>query len=127
MKEYLLLFRNEKADDGKAPSSEQMQAVMKQWQQWISGLAAQGNYGGTNRLLPEGKMIRSGTVITDGPYTEGKEMLGGYIIAKAASIDEAVELAKACPILTYGGNVEIRPVMPIDYDPKSENFLLVVN
>jgi hypothetical protein len=126
MNEYMLLFRNERPDDGKTPPSAELHARMKQWQTWINGLASQGHYNGTNRLLPEGKMIRPGTVVTDGPYTEAKEMLGGYVIAKAASLDEAVELAKGCPILTYGGHVEIRPVMPIDDDPASANFLLPV-
>ena len=127
MKEFMMLFRNEKAEGAEKPSAEQMQAVMQQWQQWITGLAAKGNYSGTNRLLPEGKTIKPGAVITDGPYLEAKEMVGGYLIVKAGSLDEAVEMAKGCPSLAYGGHVEIRPVMAIDADPKSANFLAPVN
>ena len=123
MKEYMMIFRNEKNEDGEMPSAEQMQAVMKQWQNWIGGIVAQGKYSGTNRLLPEGKTIKSNKVITDGPYVEGKEMIGGYLIVKANSLDEAVEMAKSCPNLIYGGNVEVRSVMPIEYDAGSENFL----
>src|SRR5687767_6425745 len=119
----MMIFRNEKNEGGEMPSAEQMQAVVKQWQNWIGGIAAQGKYSGTNRLLPEGKTIKPNKVITDGPYVEGKEMIGGYLIVKANSLDEAVEMAKSCPNLTYGGNVEIRNVMPIEYDTGSENFL----
>ena len=121
MKEYMLLFRNEKMEQ--APSAEQMKMMMQQWQSWISGMAKQGNYSGTNRLLPEGKTLKPNNVITDGPYLEAKEMVGGYVIVKADSLDEAVNIARACPNLQYGGNVEVRAVMPIDDDPTSGTFL----
>ena len=121
MKEYMMIFRNEKKDD--KPSAEQMNTMMQQWQSWIGGIAAKGNYSGTNRLLPEGKTIRSNKAITDGPYVEGKEMIGGYLIVKANSIDEAMEMAKTCPGLLYGGNVEVRSVMEIESDAYSKNFL----
>ena len=122
MKEYMMIFRNEKKE-GQVPSAEQMQAMMKQWQNWIGNIAKQGRYAGTNRLLPEGKTIKPNKIISDGPYMEVKEMIGGYLIVKAKSLDEAVEMAQSCPNLTYGGNVEVRSVMPIDGDAKSESFL----
>jgi hypothetical protein len=123
MKEYMMIFRNEKKESDAKPSEEQMNTMMHQWQSWIGGIAEKGNYSGTNRLLPEGKTIRSNKVITDGPYVEAKEMVGGYLIVKANSIDEAMEMAKTCPGLLYGGNVEVRSVMAIDYDSQSKNFL----
>ncbi len=123
MKEFMLIFRNEKQSGGQAPSAEQMLAVLKQWKNWIGGIAAKGKYSGTNRLLSEGKTIKPNNLITDGPYTEGKEIVGGYLIVKANTMDEAVELAKSCPSLSYGGNVEVRSVMPIESDAKSEKFL----
>ena len=123
MNEYMLIFRNQKPEADKTPSAEQMQAVMKHWQTWIGGLAKQGKYSGTNRLLSEGKTVKPNKVVSDGPFMEAKEMVGGYVICKARSIDEAVELAQSCPNLQYGGNVEIRPVMVIDYDTGSEKFL----
>ena len=123
MNEYMMLFRNEKSEGGPAPLAEQMQTVMKQWQTWIKGIAANGKYSGTNRLLSEGKSLKPGNAITDGPYAEGKEIVGGYLIVKADSLDEAVEMAKSCPNLIYGGNVEIRSVMSMDDDPRSNNFL----
>ncbi|MEO6230581.1 MAG: YciI family protein [Ferruginibacter sp.] len=127
MNEYMLIFRNEKAHDELKPTAEQMGALMKEWQIWISTIAKQGNYSGTNRLLPQGKTIRPGNVISDGPFLEAKEMLGGYVIVKTASLDEATDIAKACPNLLYGGNVEVRPVMNIDSDPTSATFLDPVN
>ena len=122
MKEFLMLFRNE-SSEGPRPSAEQMQAVLKQWQQWIKKIAAQGRYSGTNRLLSEGKTLKPGKTITDGPFIEAKEMVGGYLVVKANSLDEAVEMAKECPNLIYGGNVEVRSVMAIDDDPSSDGFL----
>ena len=123
MKEFMLIFRNEKTEGAEKPSAEQMQAIMKQWQSWIRGIAKMGQYSGTNRLLPEGKSIKPDKIISDGPYMEVKEMVGGYVIVKAGSLNEAVELAKGCPNLLYGGNVEVRDDMEIDYDTTSEKFL----
>ena len=123
MKEFMLIFRNEKSTGAAPPSAEQMQAMMSQWQKWIRNVAEKGRYSGTNRLLPEGKTLKPGNIITDGPYLESKELVGGYLIVKANTIDEAVEMAKSCPNLLYGGNVEVRSVMGIDNDPKSEGFL----
>jgi hypothetical protein len=122
MKEYMMIFRNEKME-GEMPSAEQMQMVMQQWQSWIGRIAKQGNYNGTNRLLAEGKTVKPNKVVTDGPYMEAKEMVGGYLIVKANSLDEALEMAQSCPNLLYGGNVEVRAVMPIDDDPNSQTFL----
>ncbi len=127
MKEYMLIFRNEKSDNNEAPSAEQMRAVLKEWQNWIRCIAEQGKFSGTNRLLPEGKTLKPGNVITDGPYAEAKELIGGYVLVKAETLDGAVEIAKSCPNLKYGGNVEVRSVMPIDSDPKSDSFLIPVD
>lgn len=123
MKEFMLIFRNEKTEGTEKPSTEQMQAIMKQWQNWIQGIAAKGQYSSTNRLLPEGKSIKPDKIVSDGPYMEVKEMIGGYVIVKTGSLNEAVELAKGCPNLLYGGNVEVRAVMNIEYDTAAENFL----
>jgi hypothetical protein len=127
MKEYMMIFRNERSENPTPPPAEKMQKMMSEWQQWIAGLAASGNYSGTNRLLPEGITIRPGMVITNGPYVELKEMVGGYLIVKANSLDEAIGMAKACPNLSYGGNVEVRAVMGIDDDPASPTFLAPKN
>ena len=124
MKEFMMLFRNEKMEGGEMPSAEQMQAVMSQWQNWIGNIAAQGNYAGTNRLGSEGKTLKPGNVSIDGPYAEVKEMVGGYLIVKAITLDDAIEMAKTCPNLLYGGSVEVRGVLSMDADTTSATFLV---
>lgn len=123
MKEFMMLFRNEKMDGAEKPSAEQMQLMMSQWQNWIGNIAAQGNYSSTNRLGSEGRTLKPNNVSIDGPYAEVKEMLGGYLIVKAQSLDHAAEMAKDCPAFLYGGSVEIRSVMSMDPDISSSTFL----
>jgi hypothetical protein len=110
MKEFLFVFRN---DYNSAPqgSPEEMQAITKRWMNWVGSIAAQNKLADRgNRLKDAGKVVRPKNVITDGPYTEIKESIGGYIMVKAEKIEEATELAKGCPILSFGGNVEVREV-----------------
>ena len=109
MKEFMMIFRSEQRVE--RPSPEDMQAQVKVWQDWIGGIAAQGKFVGTNALGMESKIVRKGAPITDGPYMELKEMVGGYIIVKAENIDDAIKLSEGCPTLGYGGSVEVRDVM----------------
>ena len=95
-------------------SPEQMQDNIKQWQDWIGGIAAQGKFVSTNRLGFEGKTLKPNNIITDGPYAEVKEILGGYVIVKANSLDEAILLAQGCPILFIGGHVEVRNILQMN-------------
>lgn len=111
MKEYLFLFRGGNSG-GSAQSPEQSQAHMQKWMQWMGGLGQQGKLVGAQPLDPLGKQVQ-GTkmMVTDGPFMEGKEMIGGYLICKASNYDEAVGIAKDCPILEFeNGNVEIREI-----------------
>jgi hypothetical protein len=110
MKDFLLVFRNDFNAIPKA-SPEEMQATTKLWMDWVGGIAAQNklvNRG--NSLASGGKVVRPNNVITDGPYTEIKELIGGYTIVKCDTYEEAIELSKGCPILSVGGNVEIREI-----------------
>ncbi len=111
MKEYLFLFRG-----GHQPQSpEDSQAHMQRWMQWMSGLAQEGKLGGAQPLDNTGRQLK-GTkkALTDGPFMEGKEMVGGYLICKAGTYDEAVEIAKGCPILEFEqGNVEVREIQEL--------------
>jgi len=113
MTEFMMIFRNE-YDPSFNPTPEQMQESIKQWQDWIGGIAAQGKFSSTNRLGFEGKTLKPNNVIADGPYAEVKEMIGGYLIVKATSLDEAMNLAEGCPILNIGGHVEVRTVIPMN-------------
>ena len=115
MKEFLLMFRMDVTTPQPPQSPEQLQAMMKPWQDWMGSIAAQDKLvSAGNRLEPDGKVIQQKGIVTNGPYVEIKEAIGGYTIVKADSIDEATELAKGCPILFVGGNVEIRAIIPMD-------------
>jgi len=109
MKEFMMIFRNDKSMP--KPSPEQMQGMIKQWQDWIGGIASQGKFVATNALGFEGKTVNADATITDGPYAELKEIVGGYIIVKSDSLDDAMKLTNGCPTLLLGGKVEVRDVM----------------
>ncbi len=114
MKQYMFLFRG---GDAHAPgqSPEVQQAHMQLWMQWMGGLAQSGKLIGAQPLAQTGKIL-TGTkkVVTDGPFMEGKEMVGGYLMCKADTYDEAVEVAKGCPILVFeDGKVEVREMQEI--------------
>ena len=90
---------------------EEMQALSKRWMDWLGSIAAQNKLSDRgNRLESSGKVIKGDNTITNGPYAEIKESIGGYSIVKADSYEAAIELAKGCPILKLGGNVEVREV-----------------
>lgn len=113
MKEYALIFRINDIEDFK-PSPEQIQERMN----WLAGIAAQNKLlDKGNTLLPgpaSAKTVKPNDIITDGPYTEIKEFIVGYVIVKAEDIDDAIEMAKANPIFKIGGNIEIREVLKRD-------------
>lgn len=115
MKEYLYLFRGGDAREDVQLSPEEMQAHMAKWGQWIQGLAQDGVFVAGLPLDKAGKVVqKAGDIITDGPFAEGKEVVGGYLIVKANTMDEAVELSKGCPIFEGDGTVEVREIMPME-------------
>lgn len=114
MEEFVLIFRHE---DGKnVASPEQIQQWMKQTMDWIGGIAAQNKFvSGTGLPFEDAKVVHHNHVITNGPFGEIKETLGGFVIVKADSVEEAVEFAKGCPVLQGEGNsVEVRRVAKND-------------
>lgn len=114
MDEFMLIFRHE--DGKKVASPEQIQIWMKQTMDWIGGIAAQNKFSGSNGLpFEDSRVVRPNNVVTNGPFGEIKETIGGYIIVKADSVDEAVEFAKGCPVLQGEGNsVEVRKIAKKD-------------
>ena len=113
MEEYALIMRHE--DGKKVVSPEQIQAWMKQTMDWIGGIAAQNKFvSGTGLPFDSARVVttkNSKAVVTNGPFGEIKETIGGFIIVKADSIDEAVEFAKGCPVLQGEGNsMEVRKI-----------------
>jgi hypothetical protein len=110
MEEYALIMRHE--DGSKLVSPEQMQVWMKQTMDWIGGIAAQNKFvSGTGLLFDDARVVKSDKVVTNGPFGEIKETIGGFIIVKADSADEAAEFAKGCPVLQGEGNtMEVRKI-----------------
>ena len=96
-------------------SPEEMQKHMQKWFSWIDKLKAKNIYIDGQPLIPSGKTVK-GTkpVVTDGPFAESKEIVGGFFLIKANSIEEAAELAKDCPDLPFKGSVEVREVMKME-------------
>lgn len=111
MKEYILLFRHENANGKVSP--EQIQQWMKQQMEWVNSIVAKGQFiGGTGLLFDDAKVVNHQKFVTNGPFGDIKETLGGYIIVKAQSADEAAEFAKGAPILQGEGNtVEVRQII----------------
>jgi len=105
---YMLIFRS--TDWYKGLSPEEMQQVVDKWMSWFNGLKEEGRAVAGNPLEPEGKIVtvKNGRVVSDGPFAESKETIGGYFLLKVSGMDEAVEIAKNCPGLPYGVNVEVR-------------------
>ncbi len=110
MDEYALIMRHE--DGRKVASPEQIEIWMKQTMDWIGGIAAQNKFSsGTGLPFEDARVVRSNKLVTNGPFGDIKETIGGFIIVKANSVDEAVEFAKGCPVLQGEGNsVEVRKI-----------------
>src|SRR5215468_1313642 len=112
MGEFVFLYRG-----GQRPTSpEQGQQVLQRWMTWFKDLAAKGHVVDRGQPLERTGKIVKGTAktVTDGPFAEAKDVVGGYTLIKANDVVQAAELAKGCPILERGGHVEVRPVMKLD-------------
>jgi hypothetical protein len=110
MEEFMLIFRHE--DGSKLVSPEQMEVWMKQTMDWIGTIAAQNKFvSGTGLPFDDSRVVWHNNVVTNGVFGDIKETIGGYIIVRAGSIDEAVEFAKGSPVLQGDGNsVEVRKI-----------------
>ena len=107
MKEFVLIFRLEELPEVNF-SPDEMQARFIVWEQWVNGIIANNTLVSTgNRLSKEGRTIRDRKVTTKGPYVELGEIIGGYIIIRANSIDEAAQIASEAPIVG-NGTIEVR-------------------
>lgn len=113
MEQYMLIFRHQNGKEVASP--EQIQVWMKQTMDWIGTIAAQNKFvSGTGLPFEEARVVmakNNSKVVTNGPFGDIKETLGGFVIVKADSIEEAVEFAKGSPVLQGDGNsVEVRKV-----------------
>jgi hypothetical protein len=110
--EYLLLFRNISGDGKYLVTPEDMQKAMPKWQAWIGGIAQKGKLVATNPVDYNGKVVTA-SAVKDQPYLVKKELIVGYLILKASTLEEAIEISKTSPIITeYNGSVEVRAMIP---------------
>ena len=113
MAKFMLLLYDDPASFA-TMSPEQIQKVIEKYMAWGKKLRQDGVWHASDKLTGEpGKVLRrrDGQVrVTDGPYSETKEVLGGYYIIEAGSYDQAIELSRDCPQLEYGGTIEVRQV-----------------
>ena len=115
MPNYLLLL-HEQPSDFSSFSPEQIQAVIEEYMAWSRKLASDGKLVGGQKLTDEGGRQLSGYNgdfrVSDGPFAEAKEVIGGFFSVSAADYDEATEISKDCPHLKYGGRIELREIEP---------------
>jgi hypothetical protein len=111
MSEFTFFYRGRQTFE----SPEQGQKHIQQWMAWFKELGAQGHIKDPGHPLEStGKVVRGKQkIVTDGPYAEAKDVVGGYTIVEARDLAHAAELSKGCPILEVGGSVEVRPVQQL--------------
>lgn len=113
MNEFLLAIHRDIKSKDASPSPEQMQAAIKPFQDWIGSIAAQNKLVATpKRWDMDGRVVKQDNVVINGPYAEVKESIGGLFLIRAENYDDAVEIAKGCPVLQWGATVEVRMAIP---------------
>lgn len=114
MAKFMFVYRDNPADQADV-SPEEMQQVFQQWMVWIQrAMEAGWMVEPGDALKEEGKVVRGDMVITDGPFAESKEFVGGYSVVEAANIDAATALTEGCPALAAGGSVEVRELANVE-------------
>jgi hypothetical protein len=110
MSEFVYLYRGGERPSG---SPERMQQEMQKWMTWLKDLGDKGHVKDPGHPLEStGKIVKGKQkTVTDGPFAEAKDVVGGYTIVQARDLAQAVELSSGCPILDYDGFVEVRPIM----------------
>lgn len=113
MKEFLVAIHRDLTSKKPVPTPEQMKEPMKPYQDWVASIAAHKKLAApVQRWDVDGRVLTASGPIHHGPYAEKHSSLGGLILIKAKDYDEAVEIAKGCPIIQYGAIVEIRMAIP---------------
>jgi len=108
MTEFTFLFRGRE----RSASPQELQKNMEKWVAWFKELDTNGRMKDPgNPLAASGKVVSGKRkIVSDGPFAEAKDVVGGYILIEAETLAEATDIAKGCPILEVGGSVEVRPV-----------------
>jgi hypothetical protein len=113
MNEFLIVIHRDLKSRDASPSPAQMQQAIKPFQDWVGGIAAQNKLAVPPRRWDlDGRVITQNNGVTNGPYADIKESIGGAFIIKAENYDEAVAFAKECPIIQWGASVEVRMAIP---------------
>jgi hypothetical protein len=108
MAKFLFVYRGGNHDK---MTPEEMQKSMKKWEKWIGeGFQKGWMVDAGDGLTREGRVVTAKKIVTDGPFVESKELVGGFSIVQADTIAAAAEFAKGCPGLLAGGTVEVRPL-----------------
>ena len=110
MKEFMMIFVGGDYFSAEL-SPEEIQTRMEKWDAWIDKLKEDDLFINGRALKPEAKRMSDGEVVTDGPFVETKELVGGYILVKAENIDAALQLTDGFPDYDLGGKVEVREIM----------------
>jgi hypothetical protein len=115
--QYMFLVQGG-ACGGSELSAEQMQAKMTEVFAWIEGLTKKGVMSAAQPLTPERKIVsgKNGSIISDGIAAESKEAVGGYFIVSAGTMEEALNIARTCPMFNYGGQLEVRQIAELNCD-----------
>lgn len=109
---YMLIFRDTSPAAYAAMTPEQTSQCLDDWNAWYDGLVAEGRMHHGHPLQAKGRIVSGtrGEKVVDGPFVEAKEVIGGYFLISADSLEEATRIAQACPNLKHGMEVEVRPV-----------------
>ena len=111
MEKFMLIFHGGLKMDA---SPAEMEQNMGKWMAWVEQLTKEGKYLSGEPLLPGGKLVSGPDSVTDGPYTEGKEIVGGYFIINAENMEAAIKECRNYPDFEYGGKVQVRQVMEVN-------------
>lgn len=108
MQRFMLLMRG---DDPVGTSPSEMQARMQAYMAWMKSMTDAGALEAGEPLGPSGRLLKDkATVLTDGPFLEPKEVIGGYVIIRASDLDAATAIAKECPLLNHC-EIMVRPLL----------------
>ncbi len=117
MSEFVLLYRN--TTEGRREtmgSPDKMQQTMKKWRAWFDDMTRKGCLKNIGQPLDDAGKVVGGKLkaMTDGPYAETKDIIGGFSLIEARDLEEAAQIASACPVIESGGSVEVRPVRQLN-------------
>ena len=114
-KTFLLILRGGSTRNDMSPT--EYGQVIQKYMAWVESLKTSGHYKAGEPLEKDGKVLsgKRPTLVTDGPFAESKETVGGYFMITARNLDEAAEVARGCPIFDNNGTVEVRPIAAIPH------------